>query len=237
MSVIGTAVAFALTAIDFGFFNRVIGLGITEPATEADVEAASAFFGTVGVTQSVIHLAPGARPAELERWLQARGYVSGARWIKCWHDLVDVARPDPLMRIDRIEPDRADEYAGICSSAFGFEAGLHDLAEATVGRAGWAHYVGYEGATPVATGAMRLHAGVAWLGYGSTIESHRGRGWQTAMFRRRLYDAREVGAWLACTETGEETDKLPVNHSLRNMLKTGFQAAYPRRNWVRLPGA
>jgi hypothetical protein len=32
---VGGAIAFGLTAIDFGFFNRVVGLGTAQPATEA----------------------------------------------------------------------------------------------------------------------------------------------------------------------------------------------------------
>jgi hypothetical protein len=38
---IGGAVAFALTVIDFGFFNRVVGLGTARPATEEDPGAIS----------------------------------------------------------------------------------------------------------------------------------------------------------------------------------------------------
>jgi hypothetical protein len=40
---------------------------------------------------------------------------------------------------------------------------------------------------------------------------------------------------MAITETGEETEQEPVNHSYRNMRRLGFQLAYARRNWRRIP--
>ena len=46
-------------------------------------------------------------------------------------------------------------------------------------------------------------------------------------------DARAQGCRWAITETGEETEEEPVNHSYRNMLRAGFRLAYARRNWVR----
>jgi hypothetical protein len=234
---IGGATAIAVTAIDFGFFNRVIGLGTNDAAVKEDVEAASQFFLDNGRAQSVIHVAPDAQPAELAWWLDSYGYIPGARWMKTWHDLQDLEPPDPQFHIDRIDQAQAAAFAEVSYTAFGVPPELNDVASATVGRPGWVHYLGYEDDAPVATGAMRVVAGVAWIGYGATLEDHRGFGWQTAMLLRRLHDAREIGAWLAVSETGEETEKYPVNHSYRNMLRTGFRPAYARQNWVRLPSA
>jgi hypothetical protein len=232
---IGGAAAWGLTAIDFGSFNRVVGLGTARPADEADVEAASRFFLDLGVTQSVIHAAPGAQPAELVPWLNARGYVEGARWVKLWRPLDDLPANSPSMRIERIDASSAEMFTEVCLTAFEMPPAVEGVVSATVGREAWVHYLGFDGDTPVSTAAMHLVDGVAWLGYGATLEGYRGRGWQTAMFLRRLADAREMGCRLAITETGEETEKNPVNHSYRNMLRTGFQLAYARQNWVRLP--
>jgi len=232
---IRAATAIAVTAIDFGFFNRVIGLGMAEPAEEADVEAASSFFLERNRAQSVIHVAPRAEPLDLDGWLETRGYIRGARWAKLWHALVNVDPPDRGYHIERIDDTLATTFADVSYTAFGVPPILFDIASSTVGRPGWAHYIGYEDDLPVATGAMRLQSGVAWFGFGATLEAHRGVGWQTAMLQRRLHDAREIGAWLAVSETGEETVQHPVNHSYRNMLRTGFEPAYARQNWVRLP--
>jgi hypothetical protein len=232
---IGGGVAFALTVIDFGFFNRVVGLGTAQPATEDDVESASQFFVHLGLGQSVVHAAPGARPDELVGWLNARGYVAGARWVKLWHDLQEIGAPNPMLRIERIGASQAEAWGDVVMATFEMPEPVRPITTATIGRAGWIHYLGFEGDTPVSTAAMRLEGDVAWLGYGGTLEAFRGRGWQTAMFLQRLVDARDRGCWLAITETGEETEKSPVNHSYRNMVRTGFELAYARQNWVRVP--
>ena len=86
----------------------------------------------------------------------------------------------------------------------------------------------------MSAGATFVTADVAWLGFGATLESHRGRGGQSAMFARRLADARIAGCRLAITETGEDTPEEP-NPSYRNMLRAGFELAYLRPNLVRRP--
>lgn len=234
-TMIGGSVAFGLTVIDFGVFNRVIGLGTAQPATEDDVDAASMFFLDLGLTQSVIHVAPDAQPAELVSWLVARGYVKGARWVKMWRDLEDLPEPTSLLRIERIDVSRAADFADVCATAFEMPVEIQDQTSATIGRPGWVHYLGFDGKTPVSTAATHIEDRVAWLGYGATLEAYRGRGWQTAMFARRLEDAGELGCRLVVTETGEETEKDPINHSYRNMVRVGFKLGYARQNWVRLP--
>jgi hypothetical protein len=231
----GGAIAFALTAIDFGFFNRVVGLGTAKPATEDDVESASQFFVHLGLGQSIIHVGPGARPDKLIGWVNARGYVAGARWVKLWHDLQEIESPNPKLRIERIGASQARAWGDVLMAAFEIPEPVRPFATATIGRAHWIHYLGFDGDTPVCTAAMHLEGDVAWLGYGGTLDASRGRGWQTAMLLQRLVDARDSGCRLAITETGEETDKNPVNHSYRNMVRTGFELAYARQNWVRLP--
>lgn len=232
---IGGAVAFALSTIDFGFFNRVVGLGTAQPATEDDVEAASQFFLRLERTQSVINVAPGAKPDEMVGWLNARGYVAGARLVKLWHDFHEIGTPNRTLRIERIGASQAEAWGDVAMSAFEMPEPVRPIVTAAIGRTGWIHYLGFEGDTPVSTAAMRLEGDVAWLGSGGTLEAFRGHGWQTAMLLQRLADARDRGCRLAITETGEETEKDPVNHSYRNMVRTGFRLAYARQNWVRVP--
>lgn len=72
---------------------------------------------------------------------------------------------------------------------------------------------------------------VGWLGFGATLESHRGQGSQSAIFARRIRAAADLGVKLLITETGEELPDRP-NPSYRNMLRAGFRLAYPRQNWL-----
>ncbi len=112
---------------------------------------------------------------------------------------------------------------------------VRDALTATIDRAGWTHYLGFDGDTPVSTASLYVTGDAAWLGNAATLEEYRGRGWQTAMLAQRLADARDAGCRWAVSETGEETEEDPVNPSYRNMVRAGFRLAYARRNRVRRP--
>jgi len=48
---------------------------------------------------------------------------------------------------------------------------------------------------------------------------------------RRIADGIKLGCRHLVSETGEETPEEP-NPSYRNMLRTGFELVYARRNWI-----
>lgn len=230
---IAGATASSMAAIDYFFFNRVVGLGVERPVTREDVDTIVAYYRGIGITKDAVQPANGAQPPELATWLAEAGYVAGGRWVKLWHDLAGL---DPVAgdrRIELIGPEEAGLYGDIVLEAFEMPEPSRPLAVGVLGMPGWLVYLGYEDGRPVAAAATRIEDGVAWLGFGSTLPDFRGRGWQTAMFLRRLHDAKAAGCHLAVTETGEETEQNPVNHSYRNMVRTGFRLAYARRNWYR----
>jgi hypothetical protein len=72
--------------------NRVVGLGVERPATEADVDEALAAIGP-RVTFYVA-VSPGARPVELPKWLRARGLEPGWGWMVFRRDVEDPAGRD-----------------------------------------------------------------------------------------------------------------------------------------------
>ena len=234
-SEVGGAVAFALRGMDHPFFNRVVGLGIPRPATRQDVEDVDAFFRGLGREWAVVQLVEPTEPPELLEWVEAAGFAPSKRWPKLWRSLeADLPEARTDLRIERIGPDRAEDFGRIVLAAFDFEPTLAPFATSTVGRIGWTHYLGFDGQDVVSAGATFVTADVAWLGFGATLESHRGRGRQSAMFARRLADARTAGCRLAITETGEDTPEEP-NPSYRNMLRAGFEVAYLWPNFVRRP--
>jgi GNAT superfamily N-acetyltransferase len=230
---IGGAIALAVTAIDEPFFNRVIGLGVEMPATRADLDAQASLYRTLGSARTCVQVAHGAQPPDLTDWLAAAGYAPGGRWVTVWHDLQDVRASVPPGDIEVIRPDSAEALVTVLLAVFDRPHAVMPVATSAVGRPGWTHYLGFDGRSPVATAAMRIEDGVAWLGFGGTLPDARGRGWQTALLLRRLADAKAAGCRLAVTETGEETEAHPVNHSYRNMLRVGFRLGYARRDWNR----
>lgn len=231
---IGGGVALALGAQENPFFNRAIGLGVKQPATPADVDAAIAFFDEHDRSFVAITVSPAAQPPELADWLTERGLPVSRKWPKLWRSLAELpAVPPTTLRIESIGRDRAEDFATIVNAAFEFGDDIRAALPVVVGRAGWTHYLGFDGDEPVAAGAMYVMGDIAWLGFGATLEAARGRGGQSAIFHRRLSDAQAAGCRLAFTETGPDSEEEP-NHSYRNMIRLGFQVGYHRPNHVRL---
>lgn len=234
---IGGGIAVSLGGDENPFFNRTLGLGVRQPATEADVDALLAFYAERGRTFVAVPVAPQAQPPELTGWLERRGFPVSRRWPKLWRSLAELPEPPATtLRIESIGRDRAEDFATIVTAAFEFAEELRPAWRQTVGRVGWMHYLGFDRDEPVAAGAMYVLDDVAWLGFGATLAAARGRGGQSAIFHRRLTDARAAGCRLAFTETGPDTPEEP-NPSFRNMIRLGFQVGYDRPNYVRRPPA
>ena len=70
----------------------------------------------------------------------------------------------------------------------------------------------------------------AWIGVASTRPGYRRRGAQTALLAARIDAARDAGAVLLATETGERVPGEP-DQSHRNIVRAGFREAYLRANW------
>jgi hypothetical protein len=70
-----------------------------------------------------------------------------------------------------------------------------------------------------------------WVGFGATLPSHRKRGGQGAIMARRIAEGIDLGCKWLVTETGEDSPERP-NPSYHNMLRTGFQLAYQRPNYI-----
>ena len=232
---VGGGVAMVLGAQENPFFNRVVGLGVKRPATPADVDAAIAFFDEHDRTFVAITVSPFAQPPELADWLTERGFPVSRSWPKLWRSLADLPdAPPTTLRIESIGRDRAEDFATVVNTAFEFGDEMQAALPVVVGRPGWTHYLGFDGDEPVAAGAMYVTGDIAWLGFGATLEAARGRGGQSAIFHRRLSDAKAAGCRLAFTETGPDSEEEP-NHSFRNMIRLGFRVAYHRPNFVRRP--
>ena len=138
------------------------------------------------------------------------------------------------LKIISIENEHADAFADIALVANEMLSEFRSFSKGFVGKLWWHHYLGYDGEQPVSTGAMFVKDGVGHLGWGSTLDSHRRRGGQGAMFERRIKDGLALGCKWFVTETWQETSDNP-NPSYHNMLRAGFKLAYARPNYVFQP--
>src|SRR5512141_3203673 len=78
---VGDGTGLMARRIDATQFNRVLGLGLSRPAAEADIDAAAARYRAAGLTSARLQLSPQAEPRDrLAGWLAARGMTAAGGW-------------------------------------------------------------------------------------------------------------------------------------------------------------
>jgi GNAT superfamily N-acetyltransferase len=228
---VGGAVCALRADIDEVFINRVIGLGVTEPASAATLDRIADVFGPV---RHSVALAPGAQPPDLPDMLRERGYEAGYAWVKFRRPAAPPHAAMTDLRVERIGPERSADYVAVLAAGFGLLPEAAAMLEHLPGRPGWGCYLASDGEVPVAAGAVFVNGDHAWLGQATTLPEHRRRGGQSALMAARIGEALAAGAAVVVTETGETIDGRPAN-SYHNILRAGFEPAYVRPNYISPP--
>lgn len=216
-------------APDSPMLNRVVGIGVERPATDADVDDALSAIDA-GVTFYVA-VTPGTRPLELTEWLRARGLEPGWGWMLFRRGVEGPPSAETSLRL--VEVETTGEAA-----AFGRVVRVsYELPEGTEPRlarlpdAGWLCWLAFDGDEPAGAGALYAAERVAYLSFAGTLPKHRGKGAQNALLAARIRRAAELGCDLVLTETGERRGDRPSN-SYRNILRAGFREHAVTANWL-----
>lgn len=223
-----------VAALNFSLFNRVIALGLVEPARDADIAAIAEAYAAREQTNWAVCLAPGAEPDDLAARLEAHGLRRSSDFAKVIRPTRNPPSVETELRIEEIGPDRRDDFVKVNLAAWGVPPVFASWFGGTLGRPDWRHYLGYAGDDPVSTGGLYLTDNIGWLGFGATLPDYRRRGGQSAIMARRIRDAAEMGCDYIHTETSAETPEKP-NPSYRNMISTGFELAYLRPTYTSAP--
>jgi len=219
-------------AIDHLQFNRLGYLGIAAPARAETVDAAFADFDAAGVKNWILHVAQGADT--LNALCGSRGLTPHPRtWAKFIRD--NRAAPTVATSLVVREVDAADgrAFGAAAAQGFGMPPAVANWLAALAGRPRWRCFVGFDGDTPAAAGALFIDGGCAWLGIGATVGSHRKRGAQSAILAARINAAIASGCTLLTTETGIPQPGEPAP-SYANIQRADFAVAYPRPNLQRV---
>lgn len=215
-------------------YNRVLGLGVSEPARETDVDETILEFQKSGARRFMIQAAPGAEPAAFTGWLGARGFYHHNHWVRLVRDLRDPvpeARTD--LRLAKLGLEHAEAFGRLQAEAYGHPPELAMLNSGLIGTPGWECFGAFDGGELVATSAVRPQGAVAWFGFAATDARYRRRGAQSALIATRLAAALAAGCRWACVETAADTPEKP-NPSTHNLRRLGFRDAYERPNWVKV---
>jgi ribosomal protein S18 acetylase RimI-like enzyme len=227
---IGGAVVAIAARVDVLSFNRAIGLGIGEPATESQIDEIIGAYRAAGAPRFFIQVSPAARPADIPTWLAARGFVHHNNWMKLWRGASPPAEPRTDLAIVRIGAERAADFARIVGTAFEFPTPLQDWLADSVGHANALHYLALDGDQPVGAASVFLSGEAGHLSWGATLPAARQRGAQSALIAARLRDGIARGCRWFMSETAEDTPEKP-NPSTHNLRRMGFEPLYLRPNY------
>jgi GNAT superfamily N-acetyltransferase len=207
--------------------NRVVGLGLAGPATEAQLDDAIAAMAGL---RYYVSISPEAEPAEIGAWLLARDFEPSWGWMQFQRG-VEPLPAETSLTVRAIGPERGAEFAALLCTVYGLPEALAPITAALPGQSGWHCWLALAGDEPAGAAALYVDDGAAYLGLAGTAAEHRGKGAQSALLATRIERARELGCDAVFTETGEQVPDRP-SASYRNIVRSGFEELYVLRNWL-----
>lgn len=209
--------------------NRVVGLGLSEPATEDGVDVALVAMGGTAVYVAV---SPSARPLELTVWLSARGFEPGWGWMLFERGPEEPPPVETALELVEAGAKQAGDFGRIVAAGYGLPEATVPIVAALAAHRDWTCWLALDGSEPAAAAALWARDGAAYLGFAATLPEHRGKGAQGALIAARIRRAGELGCETIVTETGERREDRPSN-SYRNLLRFGFEERHVVPNWFR----
>ena len=211
--------------------NRTIGLGVETAESRDTVEAVVERYRSAGVLRYFIHLHPESRPSDMAKWLTGLGLERGRGWMKFRRGRSAPPPAETTLDIRKATAADAEAFGRIECDAFDLGPTAIPWVGRLIGCPGWHIYMSFDDGTPAGAGALFVSDEVGWCDWGATAAGFRGRGSQSALLRRRILDAMDLGCRLLVTTTGEEMPGDP-QHSFKNILRMGFEPAYVRQNYA-----
>jgi hypothetical protein len=164
----GDTVALHWAATGRRYFSRAIGLGVTNPATEEQLDAILAFWAELGVDMFLLQSMPECEPADYGNWLSERGlgaFDAQDRVVRGGepHVAGTVAARSRDVKVEAVTSESAVEWSDFLQAVYRLDAGpwLPHL----IGRPGWHQYIAREAGEIVAARGMHIGLdGIAWLG-------------------------------------------------------------------------
>ena len=221
-----------------GYWNKAIGLGLSEPLTGDVVDEVCRLVTGHGVAAMAFQVAPHAHPPGWERLVEQRGLTPGSSLVKFFGPAAEPAPVRTDLRVARLGHEHASGFARVLRTGFdmpplpALEAWF---AEPPSYADGWATFGAWAGDDLAAVANLFVHGDVLTLSGAATLPRFRGRGAQSALMAARVREGLDRGCRWISTETWPEHPGHP-NPSQHNMRALGLTELYERRNWVFRPG-
>lgn len=211
--------------------NRAICLGLSGPADQETIRRIAALYRDAGVERYFVHVHPDAQPPNIRDWLLEAGLEKARGWMKFTRGRTVPPPADTDLTVRRAEPADGPAFGRIVADAFDLGDEAIDWLARVVSADGWHIYMSFDGDEPAGTGGLFVRDGIGSCDFGATAPAFRRRGSQSALLRRRIVDAIDMGCRMIVTETGEEVEGDP-QHSYKNILRMGFEEGFVRENYA-----
>jgi GNAT superfamily N-acetyltransferase len=226
--VVSVAAALPESAI---VINRALGIGLGKAESVDSIRALVDTYRNAGVGRFFIQRHPCAEPSEIADWLLAAGLEKARGWQKFSRGIEPAPAVCTDLRIRPVGRPYGDAFAKIVCAAFDLGRMAEPWLAELPGRPAWHVFMSFDGDRPAGAGALFVKDGLGWTDFGATAPEYRRRGSQGALLARRIDHAISLGCRSIFTCTGEDVAGDP-QHSYRNILKMGFDAAYVRENYA-----
>lgn len=231
---IGGAHAFMAAGVrDSMMLNRVVGLGLREPVTQAIVEELDDLYAKNGIANYAAEVAPMGKQGSLPDVLQRMGFMAFKQTTMMYRANGPLPQVTCDLYVRCVGAEYAEQFAQLCCSVFGLGEPFPELLMASFRQPRFRHWLAFDGDVPVAA-AITIHIGdgVAWIGWVCTLTSHRGRGAQAALALAQLHECVDRGTRWVTLEAATGSKRRP-SQSLRNYTRLGWNAAYDRMIFLR----
>lgn len=177
-------------------------------------------FTSAGVKRFFVWLSPGPDMDTVRGWLDQAGFVRRVQWTR-YPTLVRDSLEPPSVQSDLVVREARGSDLAAAHAAVGDT--MWGEYQRSFGKDGFTHFMAFDGARPVAIGALAVFERLGYLTLATTAEKDRKRGAQSALIAARIAKARALG----CTALVVETLTM-LEPSLRNLERTGFHVAFEK---------
>lgn len=210
--------------------NRVLGLGVDEKVSVEAIKQVEGIYDSRQIQNYFIHIYEDSLTHDAKDYLAGDHFVKKRGWMKFRNHRPAERSAETSLRVEKIAPERRDDFATIVCGAFGMSPQAIPLLAGLADDERWHLFVSYSDDQPAGAGALFAENETGWLEWGATDPAFRSRGSQAAIMAARLSLASDLGCEYVFTETGEEVEGDP-QHSYKNILKAGFEESVLRMNF------
>ena len=219
------------------YFSRVIGLGVTEPASEAAIDRILDGYERAGISKFLLQSLPHCRPARYEEWLGERGLEAFDQQDRIIRDGSSLRGGLALrngLTVERVTRETAEEWSTFLQAVYRLEAG--DWLPLLIGRPGWHQYVARRDGRIIGARGMYIGpGGAAWLGMDGPVPGVTTDDYEpdAALCEFIVTDGVALGArsFLADIEAPSQAFDTPA---YTYFARLGFRRPYVRTHYARL---